>query len=63
VLDNYPQSSKFADALLKVGFSHYELGNTDQARQALLRVVREFPGTNAASEADKRLQRIASERG
>jgi len=61
VLDNYPQSDKMADALVKIGFSHYNLGNMDRAREALLRVVREFPGTSAADQAQQRLQRIAAE--
>jgi len=59
VLDNYPQSSKMPDALLKIGYCNDSLGNTTAARQALLRVVREFPDTSAANLADQRLARLA----
>lgn len=61
VLDEYPDSNKVADALVKIGFSHDELGNRDAARQALLRVTREFPNTSAAGIADDRLTQIAAE--
>ncbi len=61
VLDDYPRSNKIPDALLKIGYSHDELGNTDSARQALLRVVREFPDAAAADLANGRLRRIAEE--
>ena len=60
VIDLYPDSNKVADALVKIGFSHDELGNLDAARQALLRVTREFPNTSAADTADQRLTQIAS---
>jgi tol-pal system protein YbgF len=63
VIDNYPQSDKMAAALLKSGFSHYNLGNMERARQSLLRVVREFAGTMEADQAEQRLQRIATEGG
>lgn len=63
VVDNYPDSSKVPDALLKMGYCYDELGRPDAARQALLRVVREFPATQAADLADQRLARIAGENG
>ena len=58
VLDEYPASNKFPDALVKIGFSQQFLGNNDAASQALSRVVREFPGTEAASTAQQRLNEI-----
>lgn len=60
VLDQYPQSNKIPDALLKIGYCNIELGNTTAARQALLRVVREFPGTSAATLADQRLSQLTN---
>lgn len=63
VVDIYPQSDKMRDALLKVGFCNHELGNLDAARQALLRVIREFPGTTAATNADQRLRQISAQTG
>ena len=61
VIDDYSQSAKFPDALLKIGFSNYELRNFDAARQALLQVLRQFPGTRTATLAEDRLTRIAEE--
>jgi tol-pal system protein YbgF len=58
VLTDYPQSNKVADALLKIGYCNDELGNTGAARQALMRVTREFPGTAIAASAQARLQQI-----
>ena len=58
VIDEYPQSNKFPDALLKIGYSQQLLGNNDAARQALTRVVREFQGTSVAAMAQQRLDEI-----
>jgi len=60
VLDQYPQSNKVPDALLKIGYCNDELGNRDAARQALLRLTREFPDTTAAGYAEDRLQQISA---
>lgn len=57
----YPQSDKRADALLKVGYCQYELKAYDKAKDALTRVVQEFPKTTAARLADNRLQRMKLE--
>jgi tol-pal system protein YbgF len=61
VVDDYPQSTKLPDALLKIGYSNDELGNRDAAREALMRVVREFPDTDTANLAQERLTKIAGE--
>lgn len=61
VVDDYPASTKLPDALLKIGYSNHELGNRDAARQALMRVLREFPATEIADRAEERLTRIAGE--
>ncbi|HUF72416.1 MAG TPA: tol-pal system protein YbgF [Gammaproteobacteria bacterium] len=61
VIDDYPLSNKLPDALLKIGYSNHELGNRDAARQALLRVLREYPDTEIATRAEERLARIAGE--
>ena len=63
VIDDYPQSAKLPDALLKIGFCNHELRNFDAARQALLQVMRQFPGTSAANLAEARMDRIAQEDG
>jgi tol-pal system protein YbgF len=61
VLSGYPRSRKLPDALLKIGYSHYELGHWDDARQALERVTREFPDSTAATLASQRLRRMEEE--
>jgi len=63
VVDNYPQSAKVADALLKVGYCNYELKHWDAARTALERVTRDYPNTTAARLAAQRLDRIAQGSG
>jgi tol-pal system protein YbgF len=59
VVDQYPQSAKLADALLKVGYCNDELENTDGARAALQQVMRQFPDTTAARLASQRLERLS----
>lgn len=61
VIDDYPLSNKIPDALLKIGYSNHELGNRDAARQALMRVLREYPNTEISARAEERLTRIAGE--
>jgi tol-pal system protein YbgF len=52
----YPDSGKQPDALLKIGFSHYELGQWERARAALEQVIAEYPGTNYSRLAENRLR-------
>lgn len=61
VIERFPRSRKVPDALLKMGYCNYELGNWDQARAALSRVQREFADTTAARLAQQRLQQMADE--
>jgi tol-pal system protein YbgF len=58
VLDQYPQSAKLPDALLKIGYCQAELGNRDAARTSLQQVVRQFADTTAARLAAQRLERL-----
>ena len=59
VVDEYPQSAKVADALLKVGYCQDELNNDSAARTALQQVMRQFPDTTAARLASQRLERVS----
>ena len=52
----YPSSSKDGDALLKIGFSHFELRNWTEARAALEQVRSEHSGTTLARLAESRLR-------
>jgi tol-pal system protein YbgF len=61
VIDDYPRSRKVPDALLKIGYSNYELERWDDARSALSRVQREYPDTTAARLAEQRLERMDEE--
>jgi len=58
VLDNYPASTKQADALLKLGYSYHELKDTTNAVAILNTLRTRFPSSTAARLAEKRLQEI-----
>jgi tol-pal system protein YbgF len=60
VVEKYPQSGKLADALLKIGYSNYELKRWDPARRALDTVVQNYPETTAARLAAQRLEQMAT---
>jgi tol-pal system protein YbgF len=59
VIEDYPQSDKLPDALLKIGYCNFELRNFTAARQSLMEVIRLFPDTSAANLAQQRLAQIA----
>jgi tol-pal system protein YbgF len=61
VIDDYPRSSKVADALLKMGYCNYELKRWDAAKVPLVRVQADFPDTTAARLAAQRLKRMETE--
>lgn len=61
VITSYPDSSKVPDAMLKIGYTFYELKAWDQARQTLGTLVEQFPKTTAAQLADNRLHRMKLE--
>ncbi len=58
---NSPQSTKAPDALLKIGYVHYELGAYDKARKTLGEVQKRFPGTGVARLAEVRLEKMKKE--
>jgi tol-pal system protein YbgF len=58
LIDRHPMSAKVPDALLRVGQSFSKLGKTEEARQALRKVTRGYPGSEAAQEADKILRAL-----
>ncbi|MCP5141803.1 MAG: tol-pal system protein YbgF [Gammaproteobacteria bacterium] len=61
--ERFPDSSKLPNALLKVGFVHYEKGDKKAARKVLEDVEKRFPDTTAARLAGNRLQLIKREGG
>ena len=58
----YPNSPKVSGALLKIGYLQHAAGNNAEAEKALKKVINKFPGSSAASMAEKRLKRIQQER-
>ncbi|MGR8978528.1 MAG: tol-pal system protein YbgF [Gammaproteobacteria bacterium] len=58
LLQNHPDSAKAPDALLKLGYVEFDLKNWGKAREYLTRVTTDFPNTNAARLAAKKLQSI-----
>lgn len=54
-------ADKSADALLKIGYSSYELRDWTKARDALGQVSARYPGTAAAKAAEQRLARMKKE--
>ncbi|MDD1606039.1 MAG: tol-pal system protein YbgF [Methylococcaceae bacterium] len=58
VLEKYPNSTKVAEALLKLGIIEADQKNADKAREYLTRVTAEFPNTPAAHSAEKKLMQL-----
>lgn len=58
LLRRFPQSPKAQDALLKVGYCHYELKQWPEAERALNEVVRLYPDTTVARLAQGRLRAL-----
>lgn len=54
-------ADKAADALLKIGYSSYELRDWAKARDALAQVSARYPGSAAAKAAEQRLARMKKE--
>jgi tol-pal system protein YbgF len=61
VVEGYSSSPKVPDALLKLGYIEIDLNNKAKAREYLTRVVNDFPNTNAARLATKKLQSISGQ--
>jgi tol-pal system protein YbgF len=58
VLSGWPNSRKAPDALLKLGYTQLEQGNTAAGRNNLQQVVTRYPGTEAARLATERLAKL-----
>jgi tol-pal system protein YbgF len=61
VIEGYPSSRKIPDALLKIGYCHYELEQWSEARTTLTGVTENYPETTAARLARQRLAQMQSE--
>ena len=58
---NTPGNPKAPDALLKIGYAHYELGAYDKARKTLSDVQQRYTGTSVAKLAAARLDKMKKE--
>lgn len=63
LLANHPNSPKRAEAMLKMGYSHYELKEADQARAVLEQLVQQYPDSTEAGQARNLLKRINKNAG
>lgn len=61
LLESSPNSSKAADAMLKLGYAYYELAEWDSARKVLTDVVNRYANTTAARLSESRLQKMRLE--
>ncbi len=61
VLDRYAGSNKVPDAMLKLGYTFYELKQFPQAKSILNDLRQKFPNETASRLAAKRLDRIRKE--
>lgn len=61
VLANYSSSNKVPDAMLKMGYTYYELKQFDKSRQILTDLRAGYAKTTAARLATKRLERMRKE--
>lgn len=55
---HYPQSARLPDALLKLGYIYGQQGDTERAREVFEKLLQVYPGTQAASLAERRLQML-----
>jgi tol-pal system protein YbgF len=63
VLYSYPKSFKLADALLKKGQAEIKLGQKASGTRDLREVVRRFPGTDEAKQAQAKLKEMGASAG
>ena len=58
VLIRWPASAKVPASLLKIGFAFHELGDRQNARASLMRLITDYPHSPAVAMAKQRLQLI-----
>ncbi len=57
----FPDDNKAPDCLLKAGMSYLEMSNNGKAKDTLERLLRQYPGSEAAEKAKKTLDRMSTE--
>jgi tol-pal system protein YbgF len=58
LIDKFPQSPKVPDTYLKLAYIEYDTGKTANAKQLLNDIIKRYPGSTAAKQAEKRLQKL-----
>ncbi|MEE9357210.1 tol-pal system protein YbgF [Candidatus Vondammii sp. HM_W22] len=61
VIQDYPESSKVPDALLKTSLIQYEKQQWSEARETLETLINNYPSSTAGRLAGKRLERMRTE--
>jgi len=61
VLSKYPNSAKAPDAMLKLGFTQYELKDYKAARVTLTKLTTQYSDSKAATLAQQRLAKMSAE--
>jgi tol-pal system protein YbgF len=62
LINDFPQSGKVPDAILKLGIIDYDTGRYATAREQLNDVIKRYPDSSAAKLAQKRLDKMAQEK-
>jgi len=52
---NYPRGAKVPDAMLKIGYTYYEMGNSVRAKEMLNSVIKNHPKSSSANLARQTL--------
>jgi tol-pal system protein YbgF len=60
VIEQYAGGNKAPDALLKVGLCYGKLGDSDNARDVLTRLIEAYPGASASDVARVKLAELSS---
>ncbi|MEJ2095335.1 MAG: tetratricopeptide repeat protein, partial [Gammaproteobacteria bacterium] len=56
LLDDFPDSRKAPVAMLKIGHSYRELGQSEESKQYYRMLVEKYPDTSAARDAARELE-------
>ena len=58
IQEDYPQSEKIMESILKAGFCHFELGNIDKSIQIFKQIIADYPNSSVARLASEKLDTI-----
>jgi tol-pal system protein YbgF len=58
LLTHFPDSGKAADAMLKLGYTHLDMGRRGEGERILAQVIARYPGSDVARLAEGRLRAL-----